>query len=132
MQELVAVLTRPVALSDRAARELSQIRKARNEYLQGQGKEPTTEELSLVTSLASAHIESLLATERMPRGLEERVRADDASSPTVGETIVDPLAEQEYDKVLDELEIYDALKLNDLLEARERGVIRSHYGLGQK
>jgi hypothetical protein len=33
MQELVAELTRPVALSDRAARDLSRVRRARNEYL---------------------------------------------------------------------------------------------------
>ena len=132
MQELVAVLTRPVALSDRAARELSQIRKVRNEYLQSQGKEATPGDLSLVTGLATAHIESLLATERMPRGIEDRVRANDASSPTVGETIVDPLAEQAYEKILDEFEIDNALDLTDGLEERERGVIRSHYGLGQE
>jgi DNA-directed RNA polymerase sigma subunit (sigma70/sigma32) len=34
MQELVAELTRPVALSDRAVRELAQIRRARSEHLQ--------------------------------------------------------------------------------------------------
>ena len=34
MQELVAELTRPVALSDRAVRALAQIRTARREYLQ--------------------------------------------------------------------------------------------------
>ena len=81
MQELVAELTRPVALSDRAARDLSRIRRARNEYLQGHGTEPDDEELSATTGLAPAHLESLLATERMPRGLEDRLSAGDSVQP---------------------------------------------------
>jgi RNA polymerase primary sigma factor len=132
MQELVAQLTRPVALSDRAARDLTHIRRARNESLQTEGKEPTTDELSAATGLAPAQIESLLATERMPRGLADRLTAGDASSPTIGETIVDPVAEQAYEKVLDDLEIHGVLDLTDGLEERERAVIRSHYGLGQE
>jgi len=125
MQELVAELARPVALSDRAARELARIRTARNEYLQRDGREPTTEELGAATGLTPAQLESLLATERMPRGLEDRLSANDHSGPTIGETIVDPVAEQAYEKVLDELEIHG-------VEERERTVIRSHYGLGQE
>jgi RNA polymerase primary sigma factor len=132
MQELVAQLTRPVALSDRAVRDLTHIRRARNESLQTEGKEPTTEELSAATGLAPAHIESLLATERMPRGLEDRLSAGDASSPAIGETIVDPVAEQAYENVLDDLEIDGVLDLTTRLEERERAVIRSHYGLGQE
>jgi RNA polymerase sigma factor (sigma-70 family) len=77
-------------------------------------------------------VESLLATERMPRGIEDRSSADDPSSPTVGETIVDPLAEHAYEKVLDELEIDEVLDLTTELEERERAVIRGHYGLGQE
>ncbi len=132
MQELVAELTRPVALSDRAARYLSHIRSARNEYLQGHGKEPTREELSAATGLSPAHVERLLVTERVPRGLEDRLSAENRSSLTIGETIVDPLAEQAYDKVLDELEIDGVLVLTNELEERERAVVRSHYGLGQE
>ncbi|MGA2010207.1 MAG: sigma-70 family RNA polymerase sigma factor [Solirubrobacteraceae bacterium] len=132
MQELVAEMTRPVALSDRAARELAQIRKARNACLQRRGREPTAGELSAATGLAPAHLESLLVTERMPRGLEERLSAEDIAGPTIGETIADPLAEQAYEKVLDDLEIHGVLGLTDELEEREREVIRSHYGLGQE
>jgi RNA polymerase sigma factor (sigma-70 family) len=132
MQELVAQLTKPVALSDRAARDLSHVRTARNESLQREGKEPTTEELSAATGLAPRQVESLLATERTPRGLEDRLSADDGSSPTIGETIVDPVAEQAYEKVLDDLEIHGVLDLTNELGERERAVIRSHYGLGQE
>jgi RNA polymerase sigma factor (sigma-70 family) len=132
MQELVAQLTRPVALSDRAARDLSQLRRHRNESLQRDGREPTIEELSTATGLAPGQVESLLATERMPRGLEDRLSADGSSGPTLGETIVDPDAEQAYEKVLDDLEIHGVLDLTERLEDRERTVIRSHYGLGQE
>jgi DNA-directed RNA polymerase sigma subunit (sigma70/sigma32) len=132
MQELVAQLTRPVALSDRATRDLARIRTARNESLQTDGKEPTTEELSAATGLAPSQVDSLLATDRMPRGLEDRLGADDASSPTIGETIADPAAEQAYEKVLDDLEIHGVLNLAGQLEERELAVIRSHYGLGQE
>ena len=132
MQELVAELARPVALSDRAARDLSHIRRARNESLQRGGKEPTAEELSATTGLAPAHVESLLATERMPRSLEEPLGAEGATGPTMAETILDPVAEQAYAKVLDDLEIRGVLDLTKELEDRERAVIRSHYGLGQE
>lgn len=132
MQELVAELARPVALSDRAARDLSRIRRVRNEHLQGTGKEPTAEQVSAATGLARTQVESLLATERMPRGLEDPVRGDDPSSPTIGETIVDPIAERAYENVLDGLEVHGVLDLTDGLEDRERSVIRSHYGLGQE
>ena len=132
MQELVAELTRPVALSDRAARALSELRRLRNESLQRDGKEPTTEELSAATGLGPVQVESLLAAERMPRGLEDRVSAGGRSSATIGDTIVDPVAERAYEKVLDDLEIHGVLDLTDELEERERAVIRSHYGLGQE
>lgn len=132
MQELVAELTRPVVLSDRAARDLSHIRSVRNESLQRDGREPTTAELGAATGLAPAQVERLLATERMPRGLEDRWSAHDASGATIAETIVDPVAERAYEKVLDNLEFHAVVDLTNALEDRERAVIRSHYGLGQE
>jgi RNA polymerase primary sigma factor len=132
MQELVAELARPVALSDRATRELARVRRARSEYLHRTGKEPTTKELSTATDLPPMQVERLLATERLPRGLADRLSADDTSSQTIGDSIADPIAEQAYEKVLDELEIHGVLDLTNALEERERAVIRSHYGLGQQ
>jgi RNA polymerase sigma factor (sigma-70 family) len=132
MQELVAELVRPVALSDRAARDLSHLRTARNDYLQRHGKEPTTADLSAATRLAPAQIESLLATERMPRAIEDRLNVGDESSPTIAETLMDPVAEQAYDKVLDDLELQSVFDLTNQLDERERTVIRSHYGLGRE
>ena len=119
MQELVAELTRPVALSDRAVRDLARIRSAHRDYLEEHGSEPTTEELSRATGLTPTQLESLQATERAPRAVE-----------AVGDSIVDPSAEQAYQQVLDDLEIRDVRDLTDELDERERTVIRAHYGLG--
>jgi RNA polymerase primary sigma factor len=130
MQEMVAELTRPVALSDRAARGLAQIRAARRDHLQTHGAEPTSGELSSATGLPRAQVESLLATERTPRGIEEPLRGEETPA-TVGEMIVDPAADREYERVLDKIEIREVRDLADQLDERERDVLRAHYGLGQ-
>jgi len=132
MQELVAELTRPVALSDRAVRDLSRVRAARNDYLQKHGTEPTDGQLSAATGLTPAQIESLSATDRTARSTDERLTEEEPASMTFGETIADPRAEQAYQEVLDQLEIDHVLDLTDALEERERMVILSHYGLGQE
>jgi RNA polymerase primary sigma factor len=129
MQELVAERARPVALSDRAVRALAQIRAARNEHVKAHSAEPTREELSRATGFTTAQLESLLATERSPRGLEERLSAQ---GDTVGDTIADTAAEQAYERVLDGLEIQAVHALTDQLSDRERAVIRAHYGLGEQ
>jgi RNA polymerase primary sigma factor len=128
MQELVAELTRPVALSDRAVRELAQINRARLEHVRTHGAEPTREQLSLATGLTHAQLESLQATERTPRSTQEPAGAEFDS--TVGDAIVDPSAERAYQQVLDDLEVRHVRDLTDQLDDRERTVIRAHYGLG--
>lgn len=131
MQELVAELTRPVALSDRAVRGLAQIRAARRDHVRAHGAEATTLELSQATGLTPAQVESLLATERPPRSFEDPLTPEDGSSLTLGETIVDPAAEREYELVLDEIEIGEVRDLAEQLDERERVVIKAHYGLGR-
>ena len=131
MQELVAELTRPVALSDRAVRGLALIKSAQREHRQAHGTEPTNENLSLATGLTLAQLESLQATDRTPRSTEDGLTADAETTVTVGDMIIDPVAEQAYEQVLDDLEIREVRDLADRLDERERAVIRSHYGLGQ-
>jgi RNA polymerase primary sigma factor len=130
MQRLVAELTRPVALSDRAARDLGHIHIARREHLRVHGTEPTNAELSLATELTPAHVESLQATERTTRSIEGRAHGSEDSNSTVGDTIIDPLGEKAFEHVLDALElgqVHDGL--DEELDGREREVIQSHYGL---
>jgi RNA polymerase sigma factor (sigma-70 family) len=131
MQELVAGSSRPVALSDRAVRSLARVRTARREYLQTHGAEPAMEHLTLATGLAPAQIESLQATERMPRALHEPFRDEAVSSWTVGDTIADPVAEEAFDHVLDEIELHEVREVAERLEDRERTVVGAHFGLDQ-
>ena len=63
--------------------------------------------------------------------MEERLSTDAETAATVGDTIVDPVAEQAYEQVLDEIEIREVRGLADRLDDRERAVIRAHYGLGE-
>ena len=130
MQELVAELVRPVALSDRAVRGLARINRARREHLQVHGGEPSDEHLSSTTGLTRAQIESLRAAERSPRGIDEPLSVREDPSATVGDMIVDPGAERAYEQVLDRIEIRLVRDSIDQLDERERTVIRSHYGLG--
>ena len=129
MQELVAQVTGPVALSDRAVRALAELRLARRQHLEAHGAEPTADELSRATGFTRGQIERLQATERRPRALEEPVGGEAAA--TVGETIPDPGAEGEYEQVLDQIELRVVRDVTGELEERERRVIRAHYGLGE-
>jgi RNA polymerase primary sigma factor len=67
----------------------------------------------------------------MPRSTQEQVTGGDEARATIGDTIVDPTAEQAYQQVLDAFEIRDVRDLTEQLGERERLVIRAHYGLGQ-
>jgi RNA polymerase primary sigma factor len=131
MQELVAELARPVALSDRAVRNLARVRAARHDHLQAHGHEPTAGELSSATGFSGAQLERLQAAERAPRGIEERVGTDEGAAATVGDGVVDPGAEQAFEHVLDDIEIHEVRGLADRLDERERSVLNAHYGLGQ-
>jgi RNA polymerase primary sigma factor len=81
--------------------------------------------------LTREQLESFQATERTPRSTHERLRSDHhESESTVGDAIVDPSAEREYQQVLDHLELRHVRDLTEQLDERERVVIRAHYGLG--
>jgi len=131
MQELVAEVTRPVALSDHAVRGLAQIRAARRDHLQSFGAEPTKAELAAATGFTRMQMDSLLAIDRTPRSFEEPLGAGERTEATLGEMVADPVAEQEYEQVLDRMEIEEVRDLADRLDERERSVLWGHYGLGQ-
>jgi len=129
MQELVAEVTRPAALSDHAVRRVARLRAARQAHLKASGAEPTRSELATATGFTRSQVDSLLAIDRTAGSFDERLLADgDATATTVGETIADPGAEYEYEHVLDEMEVQD---LADELDERQRLILWGHYGLGQ-
>jgi RNA polymerase primary sigma factor len=131
MQELMAELTGPVGLSDRAVRGLAAIRTARNDHLRDHGGEPTTEELMTATGFTRRQVETLQAAHRIPRSLEERPPATPDGTGTIGDRIADASAEWAYEQVLDKIEIHEVRSLADQLGERERTVILAHYGVGQ-
>jgi RNA polymerase sigma factor (sigma-70 family) len=129
MQQLVSELTRPVVLSDRALRQLARVRDAHRQALQQTGAEPSRSELSERTGLAAEQLDNLLPLERAPRSTDEQVTAEEGAVSTFGELLVDPLAEGEYERVLDAIETEELLALLAGLSEREREILRARYGL---
>ncbi|MCU1428485.1 MAG: polymerase, sigma 32 subunit, RpoH [Actinomycetia bacterium] len=131
MQKLVAEVSRPVALSDRALRGLARIAAARRDHIRDHGSDPTTGELAAATGFTAAQLGSLLAIELTPRGIDEGLYADDGSTATFGETVADPHADEDYERVLDGIQMQEVRYLTAALDDRERTVLSGHYGLGQ-
>jgi RNA polymerase sigma factor (sigma-70 family) len=110
MQQLVAEIAYPVVLSDRAFRELAQLRRAQ----EARGRDASAAQLADDCELAEAHVEQLLAVSRTP-GPAAAVCRDDEGFERVEQRLA-------------------ADQLRDLpgdLRERERDVLRAHYGLGR-
>jgi RNA polymerase sigma factor (sigma-70 family) len=99
--------------------------------VQVHGAEPTSAELAAATGFTRGQLDSLLAIDRTPRSFDEPLRADEGATATFGDMLADPLAGQEYDQVLDRMEMQAVRDLADGLDERERTVLWRHYGLGQ-
>src|SRR4051794_10629254 len=104
MQQLVCELTRPVILSDRAARQLARVRNAEREHLQCRGRAPTLREIASDTGLTRPQVERLFAAARTPRTLDEPIGGEESGS-TFGDLLSDPHAEDAYDRVPTHAEI---------------------------
>jgi RNA polymerase sigma factor (sigma-70 family) len=129
MQQLVSELTRPVVLSDRALRHLARMRDAQRDSMQQNGREATAAELAERTGLTGEQVDNLLATERSPRSLDEPIPGEEGAVGTFGDLLVDPLAEDEYERVLARIEVDELHTMLAGLSDRERSVLRARYGL---
>jgi RNA polymerase sigma factor (sigma-70 family) len=131
MQQLVAELTRPVVLSDRALRRLSALRDAHRAHLAAHRTEPTAAELAAATGLERDQVDELLAVERPPRSLDEPLAGPDGDGVVgvLGELVADPLAEDEYAAVVDAAASAELGALLGGLSDRERAVVRARHGL---
>jgi RNA polymerase sigma factor (sigma-70 family) len=105
MQQLIAELTRPTVLSDRALRNLAQLKRAHGDYLQAHGQEPSGSQLAADTGLTHAQVGELLALERIPQSMDEPVQGAEGELGAFGELLADPLAEDAYEQLLDRSEI---------------------------
>ena len=90
MQELVADVTRPVALSDHAVRGLARVKAARRDHLQAYRAEPTSAQLAAATGLSSTQVDRLLAIDRTPRSFDEPLGHDEGATATFGDTVFKP------------------------------------------
>ena len=129
MQQLVAELTRPLVLSDRALRQLSQLKRAHGEYLVEHGREPSGNELANRTGLSHAQVADMLALERVPQSMDEPVQGGGGELGAFGELLADPLAGDAYEQLLDHSEIEQIRALLGSLNDRERMILRARYGL---
>jgi RNA polymerase primary sigma factor len=129
MQRLVAELTRPVVLSDRALRQLARIGDARREHVQAERMEPSNAELAERTGLTLGQVETLAALNRVPRGLEEPAGCDNEAAGTFGDLLADPVAEEDFGR-LEEIEaIQEVRHLTADLCERERQILAGRFGL---
>jgi RNA polymerase primary sigma factor len=127
MQQLVAELTSPVVLSDRALRQLARIRVAQREHLQAHGREPTPRELAEQTGLVVDQVVPLVAATRTPRALDAPIEGGQSS---VGDQLPDPSGEDALERVPQDLATRELPSLLSTLSERELAVIRGRYGLG--
>ena len=127
MQQLVAELTRPVVLSDRALRHLARLRDAMHEVLRETGREPDASDLAARTGLTEEQVAALLAAEGRPRSLDEPIVGEDGRVTTFGDLLADPLAEDAYGQVLTALEAGTIRELMTSLSDRERAVLTARH-----
>jgi RNA polymerase sigma factor (sigma-70 family) len=131
MQQLVSEVARPVVLSDRAQRALAQVREARREHVREHGREPSTAELAAASGFSREQLESIVAAERAPHLLSEPLQAGDGTGGTLVELVADPVSEDEYERVIEQLDTEQVRGLTDALDDREREILYEHYGVGR-
>jgi RNA polymerase primary sigma factor len=129
MQQLIAELTHPLVLSDRALRQLSQLKRAHRDYLAEHGREPSGNELAASTGLTHAQVGEMLALERVPQSMDQPVRGVEGELSAFGDLLADPLAADAYEQLLEHSEIEQIRALLSSLNDRERMILRARYGL---
>jgi RNA polymerase primary sigma factor len=131
MQHLVSELARPTVLSDRAQRALAHVREARRALVQAHGHEPSSAELAVATGFSRRQIDGILAAEHPPRLLSEPVEITDGAAGTLVEQLADPVSEDEYERVIEQLVTVQVRELTVGLDDRERSILHEHYGVGR-
>ena len=128
MQQLVSELGGPIVLSDRALRQLARVRDAQRDHLQRFGHEPSCAELARSAGLRPEQVERLVTAQRTPRALEEPLGRDE-SGGTFGDLLIDPVAEDAYERVRQSIETARLPALLRRLNARELHVVSARFGL---
>ena len=130
MQNLVAQMSHPVVLSDRALRQLARVKAARARLGQAHGTEPGTAELAAATALRRDQVDALFAVDRRPFSLDEPLGADHDGSQTLADLLADARSEDAFEGVTRRCEIAEVRALRAALSGREREVLRARFGFG--
>jgi RNA polymerase primary sigma factor len=129
MQQLVAELTGPVVLSDRASRSLVQMKRARSAFVQANRREPSGSELAEVARMPLEQVQHLISFERAPSSLDTRLPGDEEMETAFAERLVDPAGEEDYERVVD---LVGGELVQDLaagLDEREHRIVFAHHGI---
>jgi RNA polymerase sigma factor (sigma-70 family) len=129
MQQLVSELSRPMVLSDRALRQLAQVKEAHADLQRADGRQPTVAQLAEETGIEEDQLANLIAADRPPKALEAPVEGGEGMVGTFGELIADPLAEDEYERVITQVAAGELRDLLSGLSDRERAVLQARFGL---
>ena len=129
MQQVVAELTWPVVLSDRALRQLARIKNSQREHLRRSGREPSLGALAAESGMGLTHVQQLLAAERKARGLQEPVGGEGATGGTFADLLADPRGEEAFDEVPLRTQVDELPRLLKELSDRETVIVRARYGL---
>lgn len=129
MQQLVAELTGPVILSDRATRNLVQMKRARSAFVQANRREPSDSELAETTRMPLDQVQHLVSFERAPSSMQARLPGDEQMETTFAERLADPAGEDDYERLVD---LVGGEHIEDLiagLDERERRIVFAHHGI---
>jgi RNA polymerase primary sigma factor len=129
MQQLVAELTSPVVLSDRAARSLVQMKRARSAFAQANRREPSDSELAETARMPLDQIQHLVSVERAPSSLQARLPGEEEMATTFAERLADPSTEEDYERIIDLADGEHIQDLAAILGERERRIVFAHYGI---
>lgn len=121
---------RQIPLSQNTAYTLSKIKKATADYEAKMGQTPTNEDISRATGLSARTVSNALYNERQSQSFSVEALSNDLDeSHELLETIPDPQAEEEIEKVLEQVQGYDIKKLlHTILTPTERQVIVARFG----
>ena len=131
MQQLVAELTSPVVLSDRAARSLVKMKRARSAFAQANRRQPSDSELAASARMPLDQVQHLIVVERAPGSMQSLFPGDEEmATTTLAERIADPATEEEYERIVALADGEQIPKLAAGLGERERRIVFAHYGIG--
>ena len=130
MQRLVAELSHPVVLSDRALREFARIKAARELCAQRDGHDPTNEQLAHEAGIPIERVRGLVAAQLVAHTLDESPPGSEDQGRTIADRLADPSAEEDYEAVVLRVATEGLPEMLGELNEHEGDVVAARYGLG--